>query len=364
MSDGAVPARVAVRPLGHSDLVIPPIVLGGMFRDSSQRETDLARVIDCALEAGLYAIDTAPLYDFGESERLLGRLLVGRRGRVCLMSKVGLRWDDAWGELLFSAAQGGRPIDVRRDSRPEAIRRDVEESLLRLGCETLDLVQVHHRDRLTPIAETMGALARLHDEGKLRAIGVSNFTPEDIEAARVALGALPLASTQNCYSLLERGAEDALLPWVRRNEVGFLAYSPLAQGLLAGRLLAGGLPASDGRSRGPLFQSANVERIHVALRSVVLPIGERAGIGIASVALAWVFMQSGVTAAIVGAQDERQVRDAIAALELRLSTDEFGQIGRVFAELPIARAAGAPLHRRIADRLSGVLRRRLEQLRR
>lgn len=345
------------RALGGSDLEIPPIVLGGMFRDTVAREVELARALDCALDWGLTAVDTAPMYGFGESERLLGRLLAGRRARICLMTKVGIRWDDAWGDVLFEAELGGRRVAVRRDSRPEAVRRDVDESLARLRCESLDLVQVHHRDRNTPIAETMGELERLRDEGKLRAIGVSNFSPAELDEARLALGDVPLASTQNAYSLLERRPDRELLPRARAAGVGFLAYSPLAGGLLAGRLLDGPLPEGDWRSEGPLFQPCNVGHVNRALREVACPIAERAGVGLSPVALAWAIAKPGVSAAIVGAQSEAQVRGAAAATQLALTTAEQARLDQAFAALPLDRNAGIPMRRRAVAKLRRVARR-------
>ena len=348
---------MTLRKIGKSELEIPAIVLGGMFRDPSSRTAELERALDCALDVGLFAIDTAPLYEFGESESLLGRFLKGRRARTCLMTKVGLRWDDDWGEILFAAHHSGRPIVVRRDSRPEAVRRDVEESLVRLRTESLDLVQVHHRDPGTPIDETMGALTRLRSEGKLRAIGVSNFTPAELIEAQLALGELPLASTQNDFSLIERSAENELLPTARKIGASLLAYSPLAQGILAGRLLGGDLPADDGRMGNPLYQSRNARRINHVLRSVVAPLAESHEAGLAEVALGWIIAQPGVCAAIVGAQTEAQVRTAAAAAKIELSAAEVDQLGRAFMELPLDRSAGISFQRRFLNRARRLARR-------
>lgn len=344
------------RPLGRSGIDIPRIVLGGMFRDTVARETELRRALDYALDCGLNAIDTAPLYEFGASEQALGRLLKGRREQVCLMTKVGLRWDGDWGDILFEARLDGRSIAVRRDSRPEAVRRDVDESLARLGCDTLDLVQVHHRDRHTPIADTMGELLRLREEGKLRAVGVSNFSELELVEAQRALGAVALASIQNEYSLLERSADRELLARARSDDVAFLAYSPLARGVLAGRMLKQTLPAHDGRRSGALFQARNLRHINRALEEVLDPIARRLGAGLAEVALAWVIARPGVTAAIVGAQNEEQVRSAIIATKLELTEAELATLADVFGALPLDFRAGIPLIQRINSKLRRVVR--------
>lgn len=340
-----------LRRVGKSGLEIPPIVLGGMFRDPVARTPELERALDRALDVGLFAIDTAPLYEFGESEKLLGRFVRSRSASLCLMTKVGLRWDGAWGDILFEANVRGQHRIVRRDSRPEAIRRDVEESLARLRCETLDLVQVHHRDHQTPIAETMGELVRLLSEGKLRAVGVSNFSATELVEAQSSLGDVPLASTQNDYSLIERSPEKELLPAARSIDAGLLAYSPLAQGLLAGRMLDGTLPASDGRLQGALFQPGNVKLLNRALEDVACPIADRAGVGLAEIALGWVIAQPGVCAAIVGAQNEAQVEVAAAAACVKLSGAERVRLDQAFAALPLDPRAGISMKRRAVARL-------------
>ena len=340
-----------LRRLGRSDLEIPPIVLGGMFRDPVTRKRELDRGLDCAIDSGLFAIDTAPLYDFGESEKLIGRYLKTRRARMCVMTKVGLRWDADWGDILFSANVSGMTRTVRRDSRPDAVRKDVEGSLSRLECETLDLVQVHHRDHQTPIAETMGELLRLRTEGKLRAIGVSNFSVGELVEVQDSLDDVPMASTQNDYSLIERSCEDEILPKARDLKASLLAFSPLAQGLLAGRMLDGALPVSDGRREGALFQPKNVRRLNHVLRSVAQPIANAKGCGLAEIALGWIVAQPGVGAAIVGAQNEEQVRIAAEAALLELPSSELARLDQSFSALQLDRRAGISMARRVGRRL-------------
>jgi len=345
---------VATRALGRSGLAVPAVVLGGMFRDPGGREAELRRMLDAALDAGLDTIDTAPLYGFGEAEGLLGRWLRGRRERVQLLGKVGLRWDDGFGEVLFETTVGGRRVAVRRDARPEAIVRDIDESLRRLGTDRIELVQIHHRDRATPLADSLGALVRLREAGKLRAIGVCNFDGPDLDACVRALGPDGLASAQSGYSLIERGPEREILPRARAAAFGFLGFSPLARGLLGGRLLAGPLGAADGRGGDPLFQPANVRRIHAALADVLDPIARAHGVGRGAVALAWVHGQPGVSAAIGGPQDGAQLADLAAAVTLALGEEERHRLGEAFARLALDRRRGRPLVRRIERRLRRI----------
>lgn len=325
-----------------------------MFRDAAGRRREIERALDFALEHGLHAIDTAPLYDFGEGERLLGDWLGQRRSRVTLLGKVGLRWDGDFGDVLFRTNVGGRQRVVRRDGRPQSVRRDVEESLARLRCEALDLVQIHQRDPHTPLADTLGELERLRGEGKLRAIGVSNFAVRDLSEAESVLGDQGLASTQDLYNLLQRDAEAEILPWVQARSTGFLAYSPLARGLLAGRVAADSKPLSDGRRSEPLFQTRNRKRVNDALDAVLRPIAQAADASVAAVALAWLIARPGVTAAIVGAQDGTQVEAALAAVRIELSAEAQASIDRGFQGLRLDREAGVPLHRRLTDRLRRV----------
>jgi len=350
---------VETRTLGPSALAIPKLVLGAMFRDAARREAELLRLLDTALDAGVGAVDTAPLYEFGRSETLLGRWLRGRRERVLVLGKVGLRWDGDHGAVLFDAEIDGRRRAVRRDSRPEAIVRDVDESLRRLGTDRIDLIQIHHRDRGTPLADSLGALVRLEEAGKLRAIGVCNFDGPDLAEAERILGPGRLASVQSEYSLLERGAEREIIPHVAAHRVGFLAYSPLARGILGGRVLGAGLASDDGRGGHPLYQAANARRIHRTLAERVKPLAEARGVGLAAIALAWVMAQPGITAAIAGPQDERQLRDAIDAARIALSPGEQRDVGDAFASLPLDRRLGVPLPTRILRRLRAAWARRV-----
>jgi methylglyoxal reductase len=351
-----------LRPLGRSGLDIPPITFGAMSHGLGRHSTaDRIRTLQSAIDAGVTAIDTAPLYDFGDSEEVVGRAIQGRRATVQVLTKVGLRWDDAdgWGELLFRAQRpDGGMREVRRNSRPESIRWEVEQSLLRLKVDVLDLVQVHHRDRETPIPETMGALSDLHREGKIRAIGVSNFEPRDVEESSKALGDLPLASVQSHYNLIHRVVEPELLPTMRAKDIGMLCYSPLQESLLTGRVL----PAGDPRSGNWAFHPKNARLIGQALDEVARPLAERYSTGLAQIAIAWLLAQPGVASVIVGASSSEQAEQNAAAADIHLTQNEAAELGNAFASLPLDRHAGPdPLRRavrRVRIRL-GHLRRRI-----
>lgn len=323
------------RPLGSSGLFVSPIVHGAM-EPSPREPAERVRTLHAAIDAGITSIDTAPLYGFGESERLVGQAIADRRARVQILGKVGLRWDDDHGEVLLRAQEPGGPLRVvRRDSRPAAVRRDVEQSLRRLGIDALDLCQVHHPDALVPIADTMGELVRLRAEGKLRAIGVSNYSAAQVREAAKALGDVPLASVQSEYSLLRRAVEREVIDAVEELGVGLLAYSPLLHGLLAGRMAAERrpLPLGDHRRWDPAFHPVNVARVERARIESLEPLARRHGVSGAQVALAWLLHRPGVTAVIVGGSSVAQVRANARAAEIVLRAGELSGLAAAFEEV-------------------------------
>lgn len=351
--------------LGQSSLEISRLVFGSMGRSQACR-TDADRILDRALDLGITSVDTAPLYDFGDVESKLGDALAGRRDRVELLSKVGLRWDAEHGEILFVADPPGGPRRVvRRDSRPAAIRQDVEESLKRLRTDRLDLVQIHQPDRDVPFEESLGALGDLVDEGKVLQIGVSNFEPDELERAIETVsterGGPGLASHQIPYSLITRNADEALFPIAERLGLGVLAYSPLEMGALTDRMLeTRGLPDAV-QDRSPLFRPGNAKRIREAIESLVLPVTRRSGASVSQVALAWLLHRPGIHAPIVGASSPEQIEENAGATDLSLTPEELRSIGDGFARLRIDPGEGFSRSVR-ARQLAGRIKRRLERL--
>lgn len=302
----------------------PRVIVGTLWPDvHTLDDVGATSRVDAALDVGLHAFDTAPLYGFGRAEVLLGAALRGRRDRALLLGKVGLRWDGEHGEVLFRARdEDDRELAVRKDSRPSSVRWEVDQSLMRLATDRLDLVQVHQRDRLVPIAETLGALLELRAEGKVRAIGVSNFDAEDSREAARVLGAIGLASNQLEYSALRRGAERYVAPTLCELGVALLAYSPTARGLLGGSSLA--VRAATSRYAA---------RVQGAVTDVLQPLAAARGWSVAQLALAWVLAQPFVGAAIVGARDEGQLREAAGVLERGLTNDEVEAVSRALEDI-------------------------------
>ncbi|MHC4262157.1 MAG: aldo/keto reductase [Planctomycetota bacterium] len=336
------------RKLGNTELEVPVVTLGawavgGWYWGGADDSVSIA-AIQAAVEAGINAVDTAPIYGFGRSERVLADALRGRED-VVWMTKCGLRWDDpeARGEpffedeLLDSRGRGtGRKVKVFRNSRPDSIKLECERSLERLRLERIDLYQVHWHDGTTPVEETMGALLDLRVEGKIGEIGVSNYWPETLEQATAALGDVPLASNQPRYNLVHRHSEQDVLPWALEHGIGTLAYSPLEQGILTGEVRPDRVFATDDRrpSRAS-FRPENLAAINGVLDTVVAPIAEAHSATLGQVALAWTIDQPGVTTVLAGARTEQQAIENAGAGALELSAEERATIRAAFEALEL-----------------------------
>lgn len=327
------------RKLGKTGLEISAITYGGMAlgaKSAAPSDERRTRAIHAALDAGINAIDTAPLYEQGGSEKLIGLALKGRRDRVVLMSKVGLRWDDPRGKILFG--------NVRKNSRPDSLKWEVDQSLARLGVEYLDLCQIHHPDDETPIADAIGTLLELRRAGKIRELGVSNFSVPQLEQVRAAMGTVPLASVQQELNLIERTAERSILPWVREHQVGFLAYAPLYKGLLTGRVAdSKTFSRDDFRGDIPAFQPKNRARINAAIERVARPMATKHGVSVAQLAGAWVLANSGVTSAICGASSAEQAKENAATADLVLTGAELLELRQALEAVKIEGAPPAGL---------------------
>jgi aryl-alcohol dehydrogenase-like predicted oxidoreductase len=311
--------------LGNSDLQITPIgfgawAIGGSgweFAGGGQDDSDSVAAIHEALEAGVNWIDTAAVYGLGHSEEVVGRVLAGMHTRPYVFTKCSMVWDEHR-EIVHSL-------------KADSIRRECEASLRRLGVEAIDLYQIHWPDPDTEIEEGWGTLATLKKEGKVRHIGVSNF---NVAQLRRAQAIAPITSLQPRYSLLHREVEADVLPFCAKENIGVIAYSPMASGLLTGAMTPeriAALPADDWRKRHPDFQEPQLHR-NLMLVRLLRTIGRRRGYTPAEVAVAWVLHNRAVTGAIVGARRPGQIRGVTGAAELRLSPREIAEIDTFFVK--------------------------------
>ena len=290
----------------------PEVSIVGLGTNNFGRRTDYDQslaVIDAALDAGITLFDTADIY--GESEEYIGRALEGRRDRVVLATKFGKPLDGAPG--------------IPRGSR-EYIRWAVERSLRRLRTDVIDVYQMHEPDDRTPIEETLGALHELVQEGKVRHLGSSNFSAQQIEEAdRVAheRALTRFVSAQNDYSLVERGIEADVLPVCERLGIGMLPYFPLASGLLTGKYTHG-VEATEGRLAGreiPEERWSNLE----ALRRFA----EERGVPLLAVAIGGLLAMPSIASVIAGATKPEQVRANVAAGEWEPSAEDLEVLKRL-----------------------------------
>lgn len=320
-------APVDRRPLPHTDLSPSRVAfgcwaLGGGPWGPIDADQAVAAV-HLALDLGIDFFDTAPLYGHGAADELLVRALGSRKHDVTIATKVGVRFDAATdhAESLLT---------------PEHIRADCEASLLRLGVERIDLLQVHWPcERQTPLADTLGALGALQSEGKVRAYGLCNYNGAGLRAALDVAPSSPssagVASLQSPYSLIRREAENDALPVCRHDGLPFLAYETLGRGLLTGKYTA--VPTFDEhdlRSQDPRFRG--VAFMHHAAQGVTLrAIGKKIGASAAAVATGWVLSRPGVTHAIVGARSPAQIREAALAPRLAANDKLWSVVDRALA---------------------------------
>ncbi len=314
------------------------------------------RIIDCFLDAGLSSIDTAPLYGFGEAERLLGEALRGRRQRAQILTKCGMRWDGGEGAVSFEAEHEGKRVVVRRNSRPASLREELQQSLRRLGVESVDLLQIHQPDLEVALAESLRALREECRLGRVGALGACNGEPSWLGEA---LRAGELATVQLERNLLSGSGGSAVVELAQRCDAPVLAYSPLAQGLLAGRATQ---PApADFRAHGALFQPEAKAAIAEFLAGFVQPVAAAYSLSVAQLALAWLLRQPGVHP-IVGASRVEHVEQCLAAAAVTLNERDAQELQQRASALS-ASLRTQPWSQRLR-RLPAGLRRRLGGLRR
>ena len=316
------------RSLGSSGIQASAVGFGawaiGGWMWGGADETMAIRVIQTGIDIGINFIDTAPAYGFGISEEILGKAIRGRRNKVVLATKCGVVWHVEKGMHFFNSDRkhprdDATEIKAYRYLAPESIRYEVEQSLKRLGVETIDLYQTHWQDPTTRIGDTMQELMRLQKEGKIQAIGVSNATPKEMDEYR-KVG--ELASDQEPYSMLDREHEKKNLPHCIDKGMAFLAYSPLAQGLLTGKV-------GPDRKFNEGDQRNTKERFGVEYRRKVTAmleeykwIAEDKGVTLAQLAIAWTIHQPGCTHALVGARNSTQVAENAGAGDINLTSEE------------------------------------------
>lgn len=308
------------RGLGHSGVQVSCLALGGNIfgRFCDRRET--AAIIAMAGEAGINFIDTADVYSDGLSETHIGAAIRNRRAQWIIASKVGVH-------------SGENP---GKKGRKEYILARVEESLRRLNTDYIDLYQMHHFDSETPLEETLGALGELVRQGKVRHIGASNYSGEQLRRAwpiAQELHVAPVSSAQNHYNLFKREVEADVFPVCREVCAGAIVYGALARGVLGGKYRPGqDAPAG---SRGAVSASIRADLTESVLKTVagLAAFAERRGKTVTSLALAWALRRSEVSAVVVGVRNPEQLKANLGAVGWKLSKSDMAEVDAVVGDL-------------------------------
>ncbi|EMI53501.1 aldo/keto reductase [Rhodopirellula sallentina] len=336
-----------LRPLGKSQIDASAVAFGawaiGGWTWGGTDEQESIKAIHAFLDAGGTLIDTAPIYGFGRSEEIVGKAIADRRDQVVLATKCSMRWDlsdqqKSRAKKKFSTSedifdQPGQESDDSFDvyiyAGADGIREEVEASLKRLKTDVIDLYQTHWQSDDVAIEEKMSTLEELKREGKIRAIGVSNATVEDIEAYQ-KFGQVD--TDQEKYSMLDRAMEDTNLKKCDSDHIGFLAYSPLSQGLLTGKIDPDReYPDGDQRKYKDRFAADNVRKVHAMLEPM-RGIAENHGISLAQLTIAWTLAQPGCSHVLAGARTPQQAIDNAGAGAVVLSKEDLATITKAVHE--------------------------------
>ncbi len=284
---------------------------GWAFSWGPQDDADSIAAIHAMLDRGVNWIDTAAVYGLGHAEEVVGRAIQGASPRPYVFTKCGRNWNEQ--------------RQIVKCLKRDAIRQECENSLRRLRVDVIDLYQVHWPEPDEDVEEGWATLAELQREGKVRYIGVSNFSVAQTQRAEAIA---PVTSTQPPYSLASPEAEQDVLPYALSRGIGVIVYSPMKNGLLTGKMTReriAALPEEDFRRRNPHFQEPLLSR-NLAYADLLRQIGERYGRSAGEVAIAWTLRHPAVTGAIVGVRNAQQVAGVIGALDFRLPDEDYDEI--------------------------------------
>lgn len=321
------PITFKTRQLGNSDLNLTPVGFGAWaigggnweFAWGPQDDSESVAAIERALDLGINWIDTAAIYGLGHSEEIVAKALKNTSKKPYIFTKCSMRWDN--NRQIF------------RSLKAQSLREELENSLRRLQVETIDLYQIHWPNPEEEIEEGWATLAGFQKEGKVRYIGVSNFSVEQMKKIqRIA----PITSLQPPYSMLNRNVEIEILPFCQENNIGVINYSPMASGLLTGKMTSERIqkmPQDDWRRRAPQFNEPKLSR-NLRLVELLREIGRSYGVEPGVVAVAWTLHHPAITAAIVGARHPDQVEGTISAAAFRLQEEEYRRIQSFLEENP------------------------------
>ncbi len=289
------------------------------------------RAVERAIDLGMTTIDTAPAYGFGLSEKIVGDAIKGKKDKVQILTKYGLRWDTDKGRFFFpSVSNEGKPVRMHKYASKASVMSECEESLRRLGIDCIDLYQIHWPDPTTPIEDTMEAIDLLIQQGKIKASGVCNYTVDEMKRADSVVS---LASNQVPYSMVKRDIEGEVVPFCLENEIGILAYSPLQRGVLTGKITHDyHFNKGDNRQNLPYYQGENLDKINDFLQKI-RTIADDRKMTLTQLVINWTLKQPGITCVLVGARSPEQVDENVKASGFDLTEAEITTINSWLDEL-------------------------------
>ncbi|MGB8318481.1 MAG: aldo/keto reductase [Ignavibacteriaceae bacterium] len=328
------------RKLGNSDLNISAVTFGawaaGGWMWGGTEHNDAVNAIKTAYNLGMTSIDTAPVYGQGKSEEVVGEAIKTLpRDKIQILTKFGLRWDTIKGQFYFkSKNNNGNPIKLHKYAAKESIIKECEDSLCRLGTDYIDLYQIHWYDPTTPVQESMDAVSQLLKDGKVRYAGVCNYDASQMKEAEEYIN---LVSDQVPYSMLRRGIEKELVPYLLENKKSILAYSPLQLGLLTGKMKPGKkFPEGDLRNDSFYFKDENIKRTNDFLDKIK-PIANEKKATLGQLVIRWTLEQPGVTIALVGARNPKQAAENAKAADIKLNSEEIDYITKELNNVELIR---------------------------
>lgn len=327
--------QIGQSPVRVSAITFGAWAIGGWMWGGAERK-DAVEAIRASYDAGVTAIDTAPVYGQGLSEEIVGEAIKGiPRDQVQIMTKFGMRWNLAKGDHSFdSKDNAGNPISIYKYAGAESIIKECEDSLRRLQTDYIDLYQIHWPDNTTPISVTMEAVSKLLQQGKIRAAGVSNYNVEQIKEAQEVV---TIASNQVPYSMVERSIEEEVVPYCLINDISIIAYSPLQRGLLTGKIKPGHRFAEgDHRPTTLFYKDENIKRINHFLE-LMRPLTEQKNATLSQLVLRWTINQPGITVALAGARNAAQAVENARAADIRLSNEEMMRISDLVYNIELVR---------------------------
>jgi aryl-alcohol dehydrogenase-like predicted oxidoreductase len=327
------------KKLGSSTVYVTPLAFGawavGGWMWGGAEEKSSLRAIRAWYDLGMTTIDTAPAYGFGKSEELVGQAMQGvARDKYQILTKYGLNWETPAGEFYFdSIDNAGKPVKFYKYSSPARVLKECEDSLRRLKTDYIDLLQIHWADPTTPIADTMGAVAKLIEQGKVRAAGVCNYNVQQVEEA---LKTVNIVSNQVPYSMINRGIEKDVVPQALKKGMSIVPYSPLQRGLLTGKIKPGHqFGPGDTRENNRFYKIENINGAN-ALLSRIKPIADAYQATLSQLVINWTTRQPAMDCVLVGARDETQVKENVKALDFVLTDEDLKKMDAAIADFKLA----------------------------